>query len=256
MSNARVYRTEGLVLKAYDYGEADRILTLYTPHLGKIRATAKGVRRTKSRMSGHLDLFMRSNVLVARGRNLDIITQADGVESFREMREDLYLLSSAHYIAELLDNFAPEGLANEWLYALTAHALRQLSTAPNIELLLRSYELQILSLSGFRPQLHHCLRCNEIIQPVINRFSALMGGVLCEPCGRVDRAAPAISILALKLMRNLQTNERAVLGIGSLAPDVQQEVEIHLREYVSHRLERRPRSTRFLDRLRSEGIHP
>jgi DNA repair protein RecO (recombination protein O) len=84
-----VYRTEGIVLKGYDFGEADRILTLYTPQLGKLRAVAKGMRRTKSRMGGHLDLFTRSNLLVARGRQLDIVTQAETIESFASMRTDL-----------------------------------------------------------------------------------------------------------------------------------------------------------------------
>src|SRR5437588_93894 len=109
-SAPRVYRTEAIVLRGYDYGEADRILTLYTPNSGKLRAIAKGVRRTKSRMAGHLDLFTRSNMLVARGRQLDIVTQAETIESFRSMRDDLSRVSLAHYVAELVDSFTAEQL--------------------------------------------------------------------------------------------------------------------------------------------------
>src|SRR5436305_15097079 len=121
MPAPRVYRSEGIVLKAYNYGEADHILTLFTPNAGKLRAVAKGVRRTKSRMAGHLDLFTRSSLLVARGRQLDIVTQAETLENFRAMREDLVRLSYGHYVSELLDSFSAEGLANEPLYALTVH---------------------------------------------------------------------------------------------------------------------------------------
>src|SRR5579864_2914277 len=97
MRESRVYRTEAIVLKGYDYGEADRILTLLTPHLGKLSAIAKGVRRTKSRMSGHVDLFTRSSLLIARGRQLDIITQADTLENFRPVRSDLWRSSPRHF---------------------------------------------------------------------------------------------------------------------------------------------------------------
>src|SRR5436305_9819437 len=119
MPAPRVYRSEGIVLKAYNYGEADHILTLFTPNAGKLRAVAKGMRRTKSRMSGHLDLFKRSTLLVARGRQLDLVTQAETIESFSAMREDLWRSTYCHYVAELVDAFSVEVMANYPLYALT-----------------------------------------------------------------------------------------------------------------------------------------
>src|SRR5436305_15151096 len=132
MPAPRVYRSEGIVLKAYNYGEADHILTLFTPNAGKLRAVAKGVRRTKSRMSGHLDLFTRSTLLVARGRQLDIVTQAETIENFAAMRTDLWRSSYGHYVAELVDGFTAEALANYPLYALTVSTLRRRSTLPNV----------------------------------------------------------------------------------------------------------------------------
>src|SRR6478735_605163 len=83
----RVYRTEGIVLRRQDFGEADRIITLYSPTHGKIRAIGKGVRRTKSRVGGHVELFTHVNVLVAQGRNLDIITQAEARGTFAAIRD-------------------------------------------------------------------------------------------------------------------------------------------------------------------------
>jgi DNA repair protein RecO (recombination protein O) len=252
----RVYRTEGIVLKGYDYGEADRILTLYTPQLGKLRAIAKGVRRTKSRKGGHLDLFTRANLLVARGRQLDIVTQAETIETFAEMRTDLVRLSFAHYVAELVEAFTVEGLANYPTYAATVSALRRIAAADDPALSVRSFEMQLLGLMGYRPQLHRCLNCDSTIEPVSNRFSPKMGGVLCPACESEDRAARPISVEALKVLRNLQTNESAILQLSGLPVEVQQEVEARLQEYITYRLEKGPRSIRFLDQLRTEGVRP
>lgn len=251
-SAPRVYRTEALVLKAYDYGEADRILTLYTAHSGKLRVVAKGVRRTKSRMAGHLDLFTRSSLLVARGRQLDIVTQAETVETFRGMREDLLRVSYAHYVSELLDNFSAEGLANYPLYAAAVTAFRRLSGTGNLDTAVRAFEIQLLGLTGYRPQLHRCLVCDTAITPGENHFSASMGGVLCPTCAPSDRAAPRITVAALKMLRNLQTNESSVLQIGQLPEEIRREVEQRLTEYIAYRMESRPRSVRFLDTIRTE----
>ncbi len=255
-NSPRVYRTEGIVLKGYDFGEADRILTLYTPQLGKLRAIAKGVRRTKSRKAGHLDLFTRSNLLVARGRQLDIITQAETIESFAPMRIDLVRLSYAHYVAELVDAFTVEQMANYPVYATTVATLRRISTAEDPALSIRSFEVQLLGLMGYRPQLHRCLSCDTAIEPVSNRFSPKMGGVLCPLCASEDRAAGPISVQALKVLRNLQTNEAAILQLPELRLEVGQEVEARLQEYIEYRLEKAPRSVRFLDQLRTEGARP
>jgi DNA repair protein RecO (recombination protein O) len=253
MTPPRIYRTEAVILKGYDYGEADRILTLYTPDAGKLRAIAKGVRRGKSRKAGHLDLFTRSTLLLARGRQLDIITQAETIETFAPMRTDLWRVSLCHYVAELVDSFSVEGLGNPPLYATMVLSLRRLASSGNLDLVVRGFELQLLSLTGYRPQLHRCLACDSVIQPQLNRFSAKLGGVLCPECGSADSAAPPISVEALKVLRNLQTNEAAVLQLARLPDDVQREMERRLQEYIVYRLESRPRSLGFLERLRAES---
>ena len=255
MTAPRVYRTEAIVLRALDFGEADRILTLYTPHLGKLRATAKGVRRLKSRKAGHLDLFMRSNLLVATGRNLDIVTQAEGIENFQPLREDLCRSTYAEYVAELVDGFSPDRMANHPLYDLLILTLRRLASAEHIELPVRSFELQLLGLAGYRPELFHCLRCNSVIQAQVNWFSAHMGGVLCPACAGTVPRSQSISVNALKVMRYLQTNEAAILHVRELDRTVSREIEQHLQECIAFRLERRPHSFSVVERLRLEGVH-
>jgi DNA repair protein RecO (recombination protein O) len=252
-SSERIYRTEGIVLKGYDYGEADRILTFYTPTRGKLRALAKGVRKTKSRMSGHIDLFTRSNLMVARGRQLDIVTQAETVESYSLLRKDLWRSTWAHYVAEIVDGFTVEEQANYPLYALAALTFRRLADVAFPELAVRAFEVRLLSLVGYRPQLFRCLHCNSDITPGGNRFTVRMGGVLCPVCASVEPSAIPISDNALKMLRNLQSNEEVVVGMADVPVDVGREVERDLQEYIVHRLESRPRSLHVLERLRQEG---
>jgi DNA repair protein RecO (recombination protein O) len=255
MKTPRIYRTEALIIKHFDYGEADRILTLYTPRLGKISAIAKGVRRPKSRMGGHLDLFTRSVLLLAQGRNLDIVTQAQALHYFTILHNDLLRSGYAHYIAELLDAFTPERLPNEALYRATLLALHRLGGRGAVNgvrpiWVVRAFEMRLLSLSGYQPQLHRCLSCGEAIMPQTNRFSVTLGGTLCPNCGPIDAAAPDISVPALKVLRNLQTNEEAVLGLQSVDDTVAHEVERCMHEYIEYRLEKRPKSIAVLEKLR------
>lgn len=252
MTPPRVYRTEALVLKGYNLGEADRMLTLCTPGAGKVRAIAKGARRTKSHLGGHVDLFTRSNLLVARGRQLDIVTQAETVENFRPIRTDLERLSHAHYVAELVEKFSAEQLASYPLYSLAVETLRQICTDTRLDLVVRSFELKLLAISGYRPQFHRCLHCQAAIEPGSNRFSSSLGGVLCPACALVDHAALPISVNALKILRNLQTNEAGVFNLAALDGESMLEVENRMREYITYRLESRPRSLAFLDQLRAE----
>lgn len=252
MPAPRVYRTEGIVLKGYDYGESDRILTFITPHQGKLRAVAKGVRKTKSRMSGHLDLFTRSSVFLARGRQLDIVTQAETVDTFRGLREDLWRSSYAHYVAELLDGFSAEALPNYPLYALSIQTFRRLATSAHCDLVVRAFELQLLGHTGYRPQLHRCLGCDSPIEPEGNRFSVKLGGILCPACAGLDAAAPPVSPRSLKALRNLQVNEQAMLDLPELDEELRREVSDRLTEYIAYRLEARPRSLAFLERLGAE----
>src|SRR6266516_1735094 len=103
MARPRVYRAEALVLRRSNFGEADRLITLLTPEAGKLRALAKGTRRPTSRHSGNLELFCQVQLLLAHGRDLDIITQSELIRPFRRLREDLFAGSHAYYLAEVTD---------------------------------------------------------------------------------------------------------------------------------------------------------
>ena len=248
MSLPRRYTTEALVLRHMDYGEADRILTLYTLAQGKVHAIAKGIRRSRSRSSGHLDLFTRSTVLIARGRNLDIVSQAQSLEHFSGLRTDLVASGYAHYAAELLDSFAPDHLPNRELYALQLSTLRMLDSGAS-PIQVRAFELVLLDISGYRPQLHACLSCGKPVVPEANQFSVAMGGILCADCRGQDPQAKDISVAALKLLRNLQTHPDKVIRLQSMERNVGREIERRLHEYIAYRLEKRLKSIDVLARI-------
>src|SRR6266566_4800361 len=126
MRHQRSYPTEAIVLKHMDLGEADRILTLFTPHKGKVHVIAKGTRRPISKLAGHLDLLNRSQLQLALGRNLDIVTQAEGRENFLHLRTDLWHMTCGFYLAELVDRFIEEHTQHANLYHLLLETLRYL----------------------------------------------------------------------------------------------------------------------------------
>lgn len=185
MTNERLYRTDALILRRTDFGEADRLLTIYTPARGKLRLLAKGVRKTTSRKAGHVELFMLTNMLVAQGRTWDIISQAEIVQAYRGLREDLDKTSHAYYVAELIDRFTEEYDPNTPLFELLALTLAHLEHVDDPFAVLRYFELHLLNLTGFQPQLHFCVACQKPLEPVDNNyFHFVDGGVLCPTHGQ------------------------------------------------------------------------
>ncbi len=248
----RVYRTKGVVLKRIDLGEADKILILYTSSAGKLRAVAKGVRRPGSRLGGHVDDLAYADMLLARGRDLDVVTQSQTLETFRRMREELKRTSLAYYVSELVDSFTEERIENRPLFDLLVATLGLLAEQDDLSTVVRFFELHLLELVGYRPELSRCLSCRGEIRPETNYFDALRGGVLCPACGHHDVAAAALSLNGLKVLRHLQRLESSPEGGLRLDGSTRREVESAMRSYIEQLLERSLKSTAFLDRLRLE----
>lgn len=238
----RLYRTEAIVIRRVDVGEADRILTLYTPHRGKVRAVAKGVRRPESHLGGNLELFVRVNLLLAHGRNLDIITQAESVAAFRELRANLESVQAVFYIGELLDGLTEEGLPSEPVYVLLLETLTALDQGHPVPVVLRYYEYRLLSLMGYRLEVSQCVVCRRPLEPVISGISLEAGGVLCPTCQPADPAARPLSVNALKVLRLMAREPLSTLLRYRLSPPLLSELERLGHASVVLRLEREPRS--------------
>jgi DNA repair protein RecO (recombination protein O) len=261
MSRTRLYATEAIVIRHSNFGEADRILTIMTPDLGKLRVIAKGVRKITSRKAGHVELFTRVKLLLARGRTFDIISQAETVEPYRPLREELLRGSTAHYLSELIDAFAQEGSEDNALYDLLADGLGWVADSPDPALAARYFEMRLLTITGYRPQLFKCVRTGEAMDieftganaPLYVSFSPLEGGVLSAAAARLSRDVMSVPVSAVRLLRVLQTRRYEEISAFEITPAIHAQAEQTMRRYLAFVLERTLRSTHFLRQLVSEA---
>jgi DNA repair protein RecO (recombination protein O) len=249
----RVYRAEAVVLRRADFGEADRLVTLLTRDQGKVRALAKGARRPTSRHSGNLESFAHAQLLLARGRDLDIITQSELIHPFRSLREDLQAASHAFYLAEVTDAFLVQADAAARPFGLLLAAFAALDAGFDPALLGAHYLLRLLETLGYRPELFACLGCRLELTPQTNFLSLAQGGAFCPGCATAQPGLQAVAVDALKVMRHLQRTEQPGGLALSLPAGVAVEVDRQVRAFVEYQLDRRLRSPEFINRLRELG---
>lgn len=252
MTEFRSIRVHAIVLRHADWGEADRLVTLYTREQGKLRAIAKGARKITSRKAGHLEPFTQVKLQLSRGRDLFIVTQADTVDAYLPLRESLVLTGTASYVVELLDRFVYEGEGlNPTLFRLLADTLQRLASSEDPWLAVRYYEMRLLDFLGFRPQLFECANCRREIKAEDQFFSFLAGGVICRRCGGGLPNLNGISVDALKYLRHFQRSGYAESKRAKPTPEIQGEVETLMQGYFTYLLERELNSPGFLKRVRT-----
>ena len=251
MPRPRVYRTQAIVLRQQDYAEADRILTLLTPG-GKRSVLARGIRRPTSRRAGHLGLFARVELMLAQGRQLDIVTQAESLDAHEGLWHDLLRFTYACYAAELVDHFLPEEDENPAVYDLLAQTLEVLAEGPDLRLWARYFELTLLRLCGYHPEFFSCVLCGQPIAPEANRFDVTQGGLVCPRCAHEAPGARPVSLAAQKVLRYLSTREPQEIAKLALHEATHRELEELLQTFLQYTLERELKSTAFLRQLRSE----
>jgi len=249
MPRPRVYRREGIVLRSLDYSEADRILTIMTPE-GKLRALAKAVRRPTSRKSGHLETLNRVDLMLARGRNLDIITEAEALEEFG-LRGDLVRFSYASYFGELVDAVGQEEEESQVLYDVFLDGLRWIAEGGDLALGARLFEWRVLKCSGYCPELYRCLGCQMPVSEEPNYLAPELGGVLCPRCAAAQPDAGPVSVNAQKVLRFLDRSDPAAVRPLRVGQATHAEIERLLLDYLEYTFERRFAASGFLRRLRS-----
>lgn len=248
----RSYRVEAVVLRHADYGEADRMLTLYTRQHGKMRTLAKGARKIASRKAGHIEPFTYVRLQLAKARDMPIVTQADTVEAYQPLREDLILTSQASYVLELLDRFTYEDeMESSAVFRLLTETLSRLASKTDPWLAIRYYEVRLLDHLGFRPQLFECANCGREIKAEDQFFSFGAGGVICPRCGQGLPNAHKISVEALRYLRHFQRSAYADATRARPDQDVQAETETLMQGYFTYLLERELNTPGFLKKIRS-----
>lgn len=194
-----LYRDTGVVLRTYKLGESDRIIVLHTAENGKVRAVAKGVRKTKSKFGARLEPMSHVNLLLYRGRELDIVSQADSVEPMAPMLSSLDRASQGLAALEAVDQLSLERENNPQLYRMIVGVLRTIAAKPS-PLNVPAFYWKLLANEGMRPQLDVCVRCGDA-EPAVQlvSFDLNEGGVLCRSC----RSGQSISPQALELLRDI-----------------------------------------------------
>jgi DNA repair protein RecO (recombination protein O) len=252
MKEARSFRVEAVVLRHSDWGEADRILTLYTRERGKVRAIVKGARKIRSRKAGHLEPFTHVTLQLAKGRDLLIVTQADTLDAYLALGADLVKTGYASYAVELLDRFTYEDEnENNAIFRLLTEVLGRIASEPEPWLAIRYYEVRLLDLLGYRPHLFECANCGEKIQAVDQFFSPAAGGVLCPNCGTRLPGVWSVSVQALKYFRHFQRSSYAEAERARRPGlDVQNELETLIQKYLTYLLERGLNSPDFIKQIK------
>src|SRR5438105_3772646 len=230
-----LYKEQGIVLRSIKLGEADKIVTILTQGSGKIRAVAKGVRKTTSKFGGRLEPFTHVNLLLYQGRNLDTVTQAEILTAFRLVRSRFDLIAAGETMLEAVDKVAEEHERNVKLFMLLLNGLRTLEDEPrDAAAVAESFLLKLLSLSGFHPSLSACAACG--LPGPHPWFSAGQGGVVCDSCAEND--AGRVSEPAVRWLDQLAGAD--LLSAGEMTPplDVRREGRAMLYGFTEYYLER------------------
>jgi DNA repair protein RecO (recombination protein O) len=246
----RSFRVDAVVLRHSDLGEADRLLTLYTRQLGKARAIAKGARKIASRKAGHIEPFTHVRLQLAKGRDMFIVTQADTVDAYLSLRDDLVLTSQASYVMELLDRFTYEDeTENISIFRLLTDTLSRLASRLDPWLVIRYYEMRLLDHLGFRPQLFECANCGREVKAENQFFSFGAGGVICPRCGRGLPNLHEVSVDTLKYLRHFQRSGFGEASRARPSLEVQREAEGLMQGYFTYLLERELNTPGFLRKI-------
>lgn len=247
------YRCEAVVLKTSPFGEGGSLATLLTRDHGKVRAIARGARRSTSKLVGHLEPLNQVQLAMSHGRSLDHVDQALVIHDFSGLKGELGLLGRGLYVAELVDGFGAEENHSPGLYGLALETLHAIEEHPDSEWPLRFFELHLLRVSGFMPELYRCVQCSEDLEPGLHRFGPAVGGALCPGCPPESGRVYFLSLRALKVLRLMDREPLSeVIRLKADAP-LMEEIKFLTAGSISFWLEREIRSNTFLNQLRGEA---
>jgi len=244
------YQADAIVLRRLDYGDADRILTLLTREHGKLAAIAKGARRSKARTGSSLDLFGRSRMMLAKGRNLDVVAQVERRGDVRHIAGDLRRTAYAGLVSEIADKVLEDRHPVDDVFELVAGTLDRLNDVNRSARVDAAwFVMRMLDVLGYQPQLFDCAGCSQPLPEADAWFSPLLGGVLCSRCGAHDQAGSPVSVNSLKVLRVMASDQGELFDRLRLPAPVLEQVEQALQAQLEYHLDRRLKSIEFIRSL-------
>ncbi len=250
----RVTKSDAIALRHRRLGDADRIVTLITPFRGKLDVVAKGALRVRSKLAGHLEPLTHLEIVLAHGRSMDIVTQAQTRESFGSIRGDLERLASAMYFLELVDRLTVEHAEARGVYDLLLDALTALDRGDGANFVARTFELRLLELVGFRPELQQCVSCGRDVAADEALWSALGGGVLGKECARPEEEVRVVDATALRVLRAFQELPYEEAARIRLDDSLAAQLENLMQTLAQAASERELKSAQFVAATRRAGL--
>ena len=245
------YQADAIVLRRLDYGESDRILTLLTREYGKLAAIAKGARKSKTRMGSSLDLFGRSQMMLAKGANLDVVAQVERRGDVRNISGNLERTGYSCLVAEVVDKVLEDRHPVDDVFELVVVTLGRLNEPDRLPRADSAwFVMRILDLLGYLPQLHNCASCGSALPAAASWFSPLLGGALCANCASHNQSGSPLSVNALKVLRLMAADEADFYDRLRVTPDLLAEVEQALEAQLEYHLDRRLKSLDFIRTIR------
>ena len=246
-----LYKTEGIVLKSMEYEEADKIVTIFTKDYGKITAIAKGVRKTKSKFGSSLEILTHSAFLFYKGRNIDIVSQTEILESFFSTSKEVMKFAFAANCVEVVNKLTEEREINIGLFNLLKEVLHYLRESNDPKLLTLSFKWQTMSILGYRPSLDHCCRCNKRVEEQKDmHFNIKEGGLVCNNCIAVDReGCVKVSLYFNKLVRKILITPLSTISSATIPDERMKELEKITDLYIAYHSEKTFKTDRFLKNL-------
>ncbi len=248
MAKPRIYTTTALVLKYRNYGESDRFINFLSRDLGQVQGFARGVRRSTSKLTGHLELFYNVRVSLAIGKNTDVITEVEILKTPIKINNSLNILSCALNITELALNLSTEGPGNEMIYDLLDQTISRLNVTEedNAEKLLAYYQLNLLFISGLAPEYKECVECRNELTQQDHLYSATSGGTICPNCTNKQTGSFInLSVNSIKVLKYIENADIKSLEQFKIPESVISEVNEVLNLHINHHIDRKIRSSSF-----------
>lgn len=246
----RIRKVEAVVIAHRELGEADRVVRVFSRENGKLNTLAKGVRKIQSRKAAHLEPFTNAALVLARGKTFWIITQAETIKAFPQIRDNLAKTAEASYILELVDKVTTEDQPEPVLYRLLLNTLDRINQAADIFNAVRYFEFRFLDAAGFRPELIHCVSCKKPIQPEDQFFSPIQGGILCPDCGSLESKALPASVNTLRYMRHFQRSAYKDIAAVVIPDGVRMEMQRLLGNYMAAMLDWNLKTPGFIRQIK------
>src|SRR3989344_2032668 len=247
----RTFSSEGIILKRVDFGEADRLITIFTKGKGKITSLGRGIRRIESRRAGNVELLNKAKLSFAEGRSLPILTEAEAIETYSNIKKDLKKVGLAYYLVELVDQFFHDGQESYKTYELLSETLELINELEldKAESVIRAFELKLLSIAGYKPSVNLCVNCRNKLEPHGNFLSPEAGGIVGQDCANGSYLLKPISSDEIKIMRFAHDMPFAETVRINVPVSLSSKLKEQMKYYLEYILEKQLSSVEFSEKI-------